>query len=411
MYAMSSGPHAWRQSGEEHAATHARRPSTIASEPVGERVDEAFVGLRVRRLCDDQQGAPAAHPPQLMLESHEAGAVARQELEKVGPEIEARGVAPRRPETKERKEEHPNRARAPAKSTIAWTSFFMDVGKETGYRMTTDGEVASRSQRPTAFAPRSGVMRKAAMPSVARRRIRALRARRLSVRPTPLGPQSSPARSRPTPERNVARLSAAVGSPLHLVGPLGFRIDAHSVRRGRRRLLAPGRRARQHIDFEQFFGAWAWKGITCLPPASLQRHSATHEPPGRELRPPETRWSSAKRDASACPKSSSLKLSLIASSRFRRWARSGRAIWRTPGGLLSTRRCESWGRFRGHVLRLRRAVPLRLRGGNTAIQLPRVYRGRWPSMGSPSSPSRPSVRIRDERSRSPTRSKEQDLSS
>jgi tRNA (cytidine/uridine-2'-O-)-methyltransferase len=30
---------------------------------------------------------------------------------------------------------------------------------------------------------------------------------------------------------NVARLCAATASPLHLVGPLGFRIDEHSVRR------------------------------------------------------------------------------------------------------------------------------------------------------------------------------------
>jgi tRNA (cytidine/uridine-2'-O-)-methyltransferase len=30
---------------------------------------------------------------------------------------------------------------------------------------------------------------------------------------------------------NVARLSAATGCPLHLVGSLGFRIDAHAVRR------------------------------------------------------------------------------------------------------------------------------------------------------------------------------------
>jgi tRNA (cytidine/uridine-2'-O-)-methyltransferase len=30
---------------------------------------------------------------------------------------------------------------------------------------------------------------------------------------------------------NVARLCAGTGSPLHLVGPLGFRIDEHSVRR------------------------------------------------------------------------------------------------------------------------------------------------------------------------------------
>jgi tRNA (cytidine/uridine-2'-O-)-methyltransferase len=30
---------------------------------------------------------------------------------------------------------------------------------------------------------------------------------------------------------NIARLCAATASPLHLVGPLGFRIDEHSVRR------------------------------------------------------------------------------------------------------------------------------------------------------------------------------------
>jgi len=30
---------------------------------------------------------------------------------------------------------------------------------------------------------------------------------------------------------NIARLSAATGCPLHLVGPLGFRIDEHAVRR------------------------------------------------------------------------------------------------------------------------------------------------------------------------------------
>ena len=30
---------------------------------------------------------------------------------------------------------------------------------------------------------------------------------------------------------NVARLCAATKSPLHLVGPLGFRIDEHAVRR------------------------------------------------------------------------------------------------------------------------------------------------------------------------------------
>jgi tRNA (cytidine/uridine-2'-O-)-methyltransferase len=54
---------------------------------------------------------------------------------------------------------------------------------------------------------------------------------------------------------NVARLCAAVGSPMHLVGTLGFRIDEHSVRRAGVdywHLVD----VRQHMDFEHFFQAW-----------------------------------------------------------------------------------------------------------------------------------------------------------
>ncbi len=50
---------------------------------------------------------------------------------------------------------------------------------------------------------------------------------------------------------NVARLCAATGSPLHLVGKLGFRIDAQSVRRAGVdywHLVD----VRQHEDFPQF---------------------------------------------------------------------------------------------------------------------------------------------------------------
>jgi tRNA (cytidine/uridine-2'-O-)-methyltransferase len=50
---------------------------------------------------------------------------------------------------------------------------------------------------------------------------------------------------------NVARLCAATGSPLHLVGPLGFRIDEHSVRRAGVdywHLVD----VRQHLDFAHF---------------------------------------------------------------------------------------------------------------------------------------------------------------
>jgi tRNA (cytidine/uridine-2'-O-)-methyltransferase len=69
---------------------------------------------------------------------------------------------------------------------------------------------------------------------------------------------------------NVARLSAAAGSPLHLVGPLGFRIDAHSVRRAGVdywHLVD----VRQHIDFEQFLGAFGKES----PAGRLHLFSAT----------------------------------------------------------------------------------------------------------------------------------------
>jgi tRNA (cytidine/uridine-2'-O-)-methyltransferase len=54
---------------------------------------------------------------------------------------------------------------------------------------------------------------------------------------------------------NVARLCAATASPLHLVGRLGFRIDAHSVRRAGVdywHLVD----LRQHVDFEYFLRSW-----------------------------------------------------------------------------------------------------------------------------------------------------------
>jgi tRNA (cytidine/uridine-2'-O-)-methyltransferase len=54
---------------------------------------------------------------------------------------------------------------------------------------------------------------------------------------------------------NVARLGAATGSPLHLVGRLGFRIDEHSVRRAGVdywHLVD----VRTHVDFAQFVHAY-----------------------------------------------------------------------------------------------------------------------------------------------------------
>src|SRR5436190_17104496 len=54
---------------------------------------------------------------------------------------------------------------------------------------------------------------------------------------------------------NVARLGAATGSPLHLVGRLGFRIDEHSVRRAGVdywHLVD----VRTHVDFAHFVHAF-----------------------------------------------------------------------------------------------------------------------------------------------------------
>ena len=54
---------------------------------------------------------------------------------------------------------------------------------------------------------------------------------------------------------NIARLAAATGSPLHLVGKLGFRIDEHSVRRAGVDYwdLVD---IRQHTEFSHFFRAF-----------------------------------------------------------------------------------------------------------------------------------------------------------
>ena len=54
---------------------------------------------------------------------------------------------------------------------------------------------------------------------------------------------------------SVARLCAATSSPLHLVGPLGFRIDEHSVRRAGVDYwdLVDVRR---HLDFAHFLHAY-----------------------------------------------------------------------------------------------------------------------------------------------------------
>ena len=77
---------------------------------------------------------------------------------------------------------------------------------------------------------------------------------------------------------NVARLCAATGSPLHLVGQLGFRIDEHSVRRAGVdywHLVD----VRQHVDFAHFVHAFAKES----PNGRLHLFSALSDPMLRSL--------------------------------------------------------------------------------------------------------------------------------
>src|SRR6185436_9018575 len=55
---------------------------------------------------------------------------------------------------------------------------------------------------------------------------------------------------------NVARICAATTSPLHLVGPLGFKIDDHAVRRAGLDYW-PLVDVRRHLDFAHFEHAYA----------------------------------------------------------------------------------------------------------------------------------------------------------
>src|SRR4051794_14161524 len=71
---------------------------------------------------------------------------------------------------------------------------------------------------------------------------------------------------------NIARLCAAAAAPLHLVGPLGFRIDEHSVRRAGVdywHLVD----VRRHLDFAHFLHAFA-KESEPGPPGNLHLFSA-----------------------------------------------------------------------------------------------------------------------------------------
>jgi tRNA (cytidine/uridine-2'-O-)-methyltransferase len=78
---------------------------------------------------------------------------------------------------------------------------------------------------------------------------------------------------------NVARLGAATGSPLHLVGRLGFRIDEHSVRRAGVdywHLVD----VRTHVDFAHFLHAFEQDRGRADPRPASDEASALEAPQG-----------------------------------------------------------------------------------------------------------------------------------
>ncbi len=64
---------------------------------------------------------------------------------------------------------------------------------------------------------------------------------------------------------NIARLCVATGSPLHLVGKLGFRIDAHAVRRAGLDYWEHVQ-LHQHRTLAEAEAAIRWRGDASAPP-------------------------------------------------------------------------------------------------------------------------------------------------
>ena len=109
---------------------------------------------------------------------------------------------------------------------------------------------------------------------------------------------------------NIARLCAATGSVLHLVGRLGFRIDDHAVRRAGLdywHLVD----VRTHVDFAHFLHAFGERAGGALHLFTAQSRA---ELPRRRPTRPATRSSSARR-ASACRRTC-LRNTRTASSRI-----------------------------------------------------------------------------------------------
>src|SRR5439155_9813487 len=80
---------------------------------------------------------------------------------------------------------------------------------------------------------------------------------------------------------NVARLCAAAGVPLHLIGRLGFRLDDRSLRRAGLDYW-PAVEVRRHVDLEAFEAAHGGR-VYCLSAHARTPYTQAHFRPGDAL--------------------------------------------------------------------------------------------------------------------------------
>jgi tRNA (cytidine/uridine-2'-O-)-methyltransferase len=74
---------------------------------------------------------------------------------------------------------------------------------------------------------------------------------------------------------NIARLCAATGTTLHLIGRLGFRLDERSLRRAGLDYW-PAVDQRRHASLEEFEGALAGSRLICFSAHAQKRYTDVH---------------------------------------------------------------------------------------------------------------------------------------
>ncbi len=146
---------------------------------------------------------------------------------------------------------------------------------------------------------------------------------------------------------NIARLCAATGTPLHLVGPLGFRLHDRAVRRAGLDYWEAVELHR-HVNFDAYLGVRIPRGFTFSAPAARARIS-------RRIIIQAMRWSSAAKPM-ACPTACSPP-GRSACCRSRCTPNTcARSTWPTRWPLRCMRRCGKSTRCQNEPRKTRKSI-------------------------------------------------------